>query len=143
MPCRLMVQADSWSKVHIETHGSAIVPPTSLQCAIREWNKYLRNSTSRLLLPSYPVRYIDTCFGARCNPQCPEVVQFGVVDDFWPERVQYSLVGLTLLVTLVCISYKIVMVWRKRDFLRNYDKFIEWERLRSETEKKGVTQLCK
>ena len=131
-----MIRPDTWSKIYVKSQRG--MNERSLQCAIHEWNRRIRNTTLNLSLSHDPVRHIDTCFGARCNGQCPEVVRLGVFGDTWVEEVQYFITGLILFVTFVCVLYKLVMIWRKVDMLQCYHMFIEHEKQKTAHENEGV-----
>ncbi|XP_062524035.1 uncharacterized protein LOC134198639 isoform X2 [Corticium candelabrum] len=133
---KFMIRPDTWSKIYVKSQRG--MNERSIQCAIHEWNRRIRNTTLNLSLSHDPVRHIDTCFGARCNGQCPEVVRLGVFGDTWVEEVQYFITGLILFVTFVCVLYKLVMIWRKVDMLQCYHMFIEHEKQKTAHENEGM-----
>lgn len=114
---RSAIEPGMWSKTYIATGNNSV--KVSLQCAIHEWNEHFRRSNA-----AKPVGYSDNCFGARCNPQCPESVLLGILDELWPETWKWIVVAGIVTVTVLCLSFKIIMMWKKRFLFREYRKFI-------------------
>jgi ABC-type uncharacterized transport system YnjBCD ATPase subunit len=117
---RSAIEPEIWSKISLRKGNSSST--VSLQCAIHEWNQYLRGSRSSIT--SYPLRYSDDCFGARCNSQCPETVMLGQLGQTLPSIFKWVVVGMVLTINVLCLFYKIIMMWKKRVLLRGYTEYI-------------------
>jgi hypothetical protein len=113
---RSAIEPGKWSKTSISNkNGSSVV---TLQCAINEWNRYIRKGLY------YTVRYSDECFGATCNPKCPETITLGVLGELWSTTFKWVVVGVTLALTVLCLLYKIILMHKKTVLLNGYRKFI-------------------
>lgn len=129
-----------WSKTSIGNDSFKV----TVQCAIHEWAHHVRSGSDRLRSDSnsYPVRYADDCFGARCNPQCPEQVLLGLLNELWPSYINYVVVVLIIAVTVLCLCYKTVIMWKKYTLLRRYREFINWNEMHTSTENNSVSCDC-
>ncbi|XP_062523405.1 uncharacterized protein LOC134198090 isoform X2 [Corticium candelabrum] len=132
-----VVKSSTWSETYIKSNTDD--NQTSLQCAIHEWNVHIQSGSHRQESNSYPVRYLDTCFGARCNPHCPETVLLGIFNEFWPRGVQFLLVFFVLLVTVLCIFYKTVMFAKMKWLMKDYKRFRDWDKMHNRDQRKGLS----
>ena len=116
---RSAIEPGMWSKTYITNRNSS--SKVTLQCAINEWNHYVRSRSS---LGVYSVHYSDDCFGARCNPKCPETIRLGILGELWPTPFKWVVVVMVIAVTVFCVLCKRILMYKKTMLLNGYRKFI-------------------
>ena len=98
-PHRHTVSSGVWTsfllKSRAPNHGVTIAE------AIHQWLVAQRNYTT--------VRYDDMCRGPHCNPSCPDQVVLGSVAPYWNHIIQYVLLVVCVMATVICAAAKIVL----------------------------------
>lgn len=53
---------------------------------------------------------IDSCIGAHCNPTCPDKIIFLDAGAVWNNVVKAIIIGLSLVITVLCVGLKGIFV---------------------------------
>lgn len=69
--------------------------------------KSIQEAVSLWMTGSQRVRLIDSCHGALCNPTCPDELTFVDPAVNWGDVTNYAIIGLSLVVTVICVLLKI------------------------------------
>jgi hypothetical protein len=130
---RSAFESGMWSNTSISNkNGSSEV---TLQCAINEWNRYIRK---RLY---YTVRYSDDCLGTTCNPNCPEAITLGILGELWPTTFKFVVVGITHSLRVICLLFfKIILMYMKSVLLDGYEIFVCQNQVTSEPVNRLILQ---
>eukprot|EP00118_Oscarella_pearsei_P004171 m.17345 g.17345 ORF g.17345 m.17345 type:complete len:1779 (+) comp27452_c0_seq1:72-5408(+) len=119
---RHLVRDSTWKKVKISRNETGSV---SLQCALHRWNRAWRGLSEE---DKYPIRWIDDCFGARCNQFCVEEVLLGILNGLWDDWVGFLLDAIVLFVGCMALLFKAVMMVRKKWLIEDQRRFLDWDK---------------
>jgi len=103
-------------------------PGTWLSTAIRRGNETISlHSTLHKWAKTrdQPVRVIDSCLGAMCNPTCPEMLKFVDTATDWGEALNNVVLCMSLLFTVACVVLKLCFVSQSALLKRSGRHYLE------------------
>ena len=105
-----------WSSLRITTansqHGS------SIKDALKQWEESKKNNSV--------IRFRDYCKGPHCNALCPETVDLGTKEPYLHIGYQWTIAGLVLGISIICVVGKMILVVCIRRLDRQHEHFLHW-----------------
>ena len=91
--CSHKVRSGIWEEIKVPSQNKT----GNLRSALTRW---ISDTAS-------PIRIVDSCLGAHCNPTCPDKLVFFDPSKEWSGLLQYTVLGVSLLATVVCVTIKL------------------------------------